>query len=261
MDKTYVRVLGTADWHQTAFNDHSCYTVSDDILIDACPSVVTHLLEREVDPADIPVICFTHMHADHYMGLAPWLLYWRVVKGGDLSGLTILGPADTVEEYVWRALRFVFEDGGTVEQILKKLPRIVGLKGVGSFELPDYEVRYMDADHAVPALSYRVVHRESGRSVGISGDTRYLAGFGEFFRDADLLLYEASYGGHSLDRNNEICRHSNALDAARVADEAQVKHLLLTHTYEPKREQAVEAARAATSIPAEWAMPGQCFAF
>ena len=48
MKENFIRVLGSADWHQTAFNDHSCYTVDDRILIDACPSVVTQLLERGV---------------------------------------------------------------------------------------------------------------------------------------------------------------------------------------------------------------------
>lgn len=261
MDKPYIRVLGTADWHPTAYNDHSCYTISDEILVDACPSVVTRLQEQGVDPVDIPVILFTHMHADHYMGLAPLLLYWRVCRDGDLSGLTILGPADTVAEYVGRAMRFVFEDGGSIEKNVKKMPRIVGVKGQGSFELADYGARYMDADHAVPGLSYRVVHRASGHSVGLSGDTRYLPGFASFFQGAELLIYETSYGGDPLNAFNVNCRHSNASDAARVANEAQVGHLLLTHTFEPKRRAAVELARAQTDIPAEWALPGHCFSF
>lgn len=61
MESNYIRVLGSADWHQTKYNDHSCYTIDDQILIDACPSVVTHLLEHGVDPINIPVSCFTHL--------------------------------------------------------------------------------------------------------------------------------------------------------------------------------------------------------
>ena len=41
MKQSFIRVLGSADWHQTAYNDHSCYTICDKILIDACPSVIT----------------------------------------------------------------------------------------------------------------------------------------------------------------------------------------------------------------------------
>ena len=52
------------DWHQTAYNDHSCYTICDKILIDACPSVITQLLEHDVDPLGIRTVCFTHMHCD-----------------------------------------------------------------------------------------------------------------------------------------------------------------------------------------------------
>lgn len=53
MKQSFIRVLGSADWHQTAYNDHSCYTICDKILIDACPSVITQLLEHDVDPLGI----------------------------------------------------------------------------------------------------------------------------------------------------------------------------------------------------------------
>ena len=61
MQQSYIRVLGSADWHQTAYNDHSCYTVNGgEILIDACPSVVTSMLEHDEDPANIKYLLFTH---------------------------------------------------------------------------------------------------------------------------------------------------------------------------------------------------------
>ena len=110
MTQPFLRVLGSADWHQTKGNDHSCYTVSDGILIDACPSVVTHLLGAGVDPIDIPTVCFTHMHSDHIMGLPPLLHYWRVCKDRDLSGLTIIGPKASVRDGVEKALAFLFGD-------------------------------------------------------------------------------------------------------------------------------------------------------
>ena len=91
MNEPFVRVLGTADWHQTTHNDHSCYTVSDRILIDACPSVVTQLQEAGVEPLDVRLVLMTHMHCDHYMGLAPLMHYWRVCRQTDLSGLTMPG--------------------------------------------------------------------------------------------------------------------------------------------------------------------------
>lgn len=57
MKQSFIRVLGSADWHQTAYNDHSCYTICDKILIDACPSVITQLLEHDVDPLGASAPC------------------------------------------------------------------------------------------------------------------------------------------------------------------------------------------------------------
>ena len=55
--------------------------------------------------------------------------------------------------------------------------------------------------------------------------------------------------------------YSSARDAVHVCAEAGVKHLLLTHTYEPYREWALSTARRFLTIPVDWAMPGGKFAF
>ena len=109
---------------------------------------------------------------------------------------------------------------------------------------------------------YRFTHRGTGRTACFSGDTRYREAFGPFFRDTELLVYEASFGaGPIAPEANAICKHSSAQEAARVAREAGAKRLLLTHTVLPRREAALEAARAQLSIPVDWAMPRTVFPF
>ena len=260
MKENFVRVLGSADWHQTAFNDHSCYTIDDRILIDACPSVVTQLLERRVDPLSIPVVCMTHMHCDHYMGLAPLFHYWRVCRNTDLSGLTVAGPRATVRRYVQSTLEFVFQD--ELDACVTKMPGIIELEGSCEFSAQGYRIGVVDADHAVPGLCYRITDGETGRSVGLTGDTRYRDCFPQFFGGVDLLLHEASFGGGPVDPvENARCRHSSALEAVKICTEGRVKRLLLTHAYEPKREAALAAARAGLTIGADWAIPGNVYPF
>ena len=260
MKENFIRVLGSADWHQTAFNDHSCYTVDDRILIDACPSVVTQLLERGVDPLDVPVVCMTHMHCDHYMGLAPLLHYWRVCRNTDLSGLTIVGPKATVRRGEQRTLEFVFQE--ELPDCVTRMPEIVELAGDCEIAAPGYRIRVTDSDHAVPGLCYRITDAETGHSVGFTGDTRYRECFPEFFGGVELLLHEASFGGGPLDPvENARCRHSSALEAVKVCAEGGVKRLLLTHAYEPKRESALKTARAGLTIAVDWAIPGSVFPF
>ena len=260
MNEPFVRVLGSADWHQTARNDHSCYTVSDRILIDACPSVVTQLQEAGVDPLDVHLVLVTHMHCDHYMGLAPLMHYWRVCRQTDLSGLTIAGPRETVQDYVDFTLRFVFRD--ELNACVTRRPRILPLGEGDTLHHAGYAVHVHEADHAVPARSYRLVHEESGRSVGFTGDTRYQQSLPAFFRDVDLLLHEVSLGAGPVDPvHNAGCRHSSAQEAVCVCRESGARRLLLTHCYEGKRQAALDEARRLLDRPVDWAMPGSVFPF
>ena len=260
MNEPFVRVLGSADWHQTAHNDHSCYTVSDRILIDACPSVVTQLQEAGVDPLDVHLVLVTHMHCDHYMGLAPLMHYWRVCRQTDLSGLTIAGPRETVQDYVDFTLRFVFRD--KLDACVTRMPRILPLDEGDTLHHAGYAVHVHEADHAVPARSYRLVHEESGRSVGFTGDTRYQQSLPGFFRDVDLLLHEVSLGAGPVDPvHNAGCRHSSAQEAVRVCRESGARRLLLTHCYEGKRQTALDEARRLLDRSVDWAMPGSVFPF
>ena len=260
MNEPFVRVLGSADWHQTAHNDHSCYTVSDRILIDACPSVVTQLQEAGVDPLDVHLVLVTHMHCDHYMGLAPLMHYWRVSRQTDLSGLTIAGPRETVQDYVDFTLRFVFRD--KLDACVTRMPRILPLGEGDTLHHAGYAVHVHEADHAVPARSYRLVHEESGRSVGFTGDTRYQQSLPGFFRDVDLLLHEVSLGAGPVDPvHNAGCRHSSAQEAVRVCRESGARRLLLTHCYEGKRQTALDEARRLLDRSVDWAMPGSVFSF
>ena len=260
MNEPFVRVLGSADWHQTAHNDHSCYTVSDRILIDACSSVVTQLQEAGVDPLDVHLVLVTHMHCDHYMGLAPLMHYWRVCRQTDLSGLTIAGPRETVQDYVDFTLRFVFRD--KLDACVTRMPRILPLGEGDTLHHAGYAVHVHEADHAVPARSYRLVHEESGRSVGFTGDTRYQQSLPGFFRDVDLLLHEVSLGAGPVDPvHNAGCRHSSAQEAVRVCRESGARRLLLTHCYEGKRQTALDEARRLLDRSVDWAMPGSVFPF
>lgn len=67
-----------------------------------------------------------------------------------------------------------------------------------------------------------------GRIIGFSGDTIPHKSLPTFFKNADLLVFEATYSEKDLEKAKENI-HSTSIDAAKVASEANAKMLALVH--------------------------------
>lgn len=263
MDTTpFVRVLGSSNWCPTPGCDSSSYTVGDRLLVDTGWYSIPTMINHGINPLKTDCILFTHMHTDHCMALPQVLLYWRVHAHGSLRGLTIAGPKATLREAYRRAYEYAFFDTpGSYPNYGE--PTFLELSGGASFERNGYRIETIDSLHAAPGLCYRITHVESGRCVGFSGDTAYRAEYGAFFSGCDLLLHETSFGAGPIDPPewNAVRKHSSAIEAVRVAKEANVRRLLLTHAPDDRRESAVAQARTLINIPVSWAEPLKVYPF
>lgn len=260
MKTPYVRVIGSSDWLQEPGDDHSCYTVNDRVLVDACPSVVQQLLTRGIDPTSIKTVCFTHLHCDHYMGLAPLLFYWRV-RLGTYAPFTIIGPKATIRAAVDRALNYIYHDSDSIWDEVDALPTIIEIEDEGCVELEDLVITTAASNHAVPGLCYRFTDKANGHAACFSGDTWKREQLGEFFADADLLIHECSCGAGVMTEENNPGGHSSGHDVVSVCKEAKPKRLLLTHAGMGNRLPAMVICKNELDIPVDWAIPGRIYEY
>jgi ribonuclease Z len=87
----------------------------------------------------------------------------------------------------------------------------------------------------------------SGRTLVYTGDTRPHLSVVEAARGADLLVHEATFGGEEQERAQET-GHSTAAEAARVALEAGVRRLVLTHISSRYNRDASELLAEAKAV-------------
>jgi ribonuclease Z len=210
----------------------------------------------------IDAVLLTHFHSDHIAGLGEVMLQ-RWAGGSNKVPLDIIGPegVETVVEGFNKAYSL-----DTGYRIAHHSPEVMPPSGAGGtarpFKLAPEEnasavvvdkdgvkITAFKVDHrpVVPAVGYRFDYK--GRSLVVSGDTAYSTSLLNHSKGADLLFHEALspqmvkmiheqadlYPGPSLKEVTAVIPsyHSSPEDAAKIANAAGVKHLVLFHIIPP----------------------------
>lgn len=163
------------------------------MLFDCGRGSTQRLYQLKVDFSEVTALFLTHLHSDHVVGIPDfWLTGWVM---GRKEPLRLYGPAGTKEMAKHLVEAFAF-DIRTRRDIDEHLPGS-GVELVASnveqgvvYESGGVKVTAFAVDHGVvkPALGYRVDY--GGRSVVLSGDTRYSENLIRFAQGADVLVHE-----------------------------------------------------------------------
>lgn len=236
-------------------------------LFDAGEGTQQQVLRAPVRLSQLEQIYVTHLHGDHVFGL-PGLLASRSSAQDLETPVTIFGPPG-LEEWLRVTLRLtatglrfplyfetiteglIFEDDTRTvhcRRLAHRIPsygyRVSEKPKPGTFDVnaaralgiapgPVYGQLKAGgtvtlADGCVVSGAELVGPERPGRILCLCGDTAPTAATVELAAGADLLVHEATFLTEQVDRA-VISGHSTAADAARMAREAGVGTLILTH--------------------------------
>lgn len=203
-------------------------------LIDLGSGTLRSLALQGLDFNDLDLLCLTHLHPDHCSDLVPFLFATRYELGYTRRRPVYLLAAAGITAFLQR-LQAAY--GHWIEPP-PGLLRIQELHpdGPDSFALNDLQIRTAPVNHITGSLAYLFAWQ--GRRVVFSGDTDWSPGLIKLAREADLLVLEAAMPV-------KVAGHLTPEEAGRLAAQAGVRRLLLTHFYPPCDQVEVHTLAAA----------------
>jgi len=228
----------------------------------------------------IKSVLLTHLHSDHISDLADLQLATWINENRETK-LDVYGPdgVNLVTEGFETAyeLDYFFRNTHHGEQIAPLdvaglSPHIVDLDQPKIIDEDGLVVTAFKVVHdpVEPALGYRFDYK--GRSLVISGDTSYSKNLIENSRDADVLFHEAQANhminiirDFNLQRGADlnaklmediITYHTTPVEAAEIANLANVKHLIFYHLTPAPRNYITEIIflRGIDEVRQEWTL-------
>jgi ribonuclease Z len=264
-----IRLLGTSASRPTVERNVSSLAVhrEGETLMFDCGEGTQRQMMRYGISFSLQDIFFTHMHADHLLGVIG--LVRTMALQGRTDCLRLWGPRGSAR-VLKRAEAFGFERPTFPVEIIE-------LKADQRIERAGYAIIAFPVDHRGSAsIGFAIAEEErkgrfnpdlarelgipegplwgqihrgqsitledgrviepsrlvgpkrSGRTIVVTGDTRPCAATLEASRNADLLIHESTFGDEEAERAAET-GHSTAREAAQIAREAGVRRLVLTH--------------------------------
>ncbi len=196
----------------------------ENILFDIGPGTIYRLLKIGINISEIDGIFLSHFHPDHVTDLIPFFFATRYSLGyRRKKPFWVIAGEGFLAFH--QGLKQAFGHWVEPPEGLLKVQEL-STKYQTALLMPPLEIRSTPVVHNPESLAYLVEYQ--GKSIVYSGDTDYAPSLVELAKDADLLVLECS-----APEGEKIPGHLTPSLAGRIAGEARVKKLLLSHFYPP----------------------------
>jgi ribonuclease BN (tRNA processing enzyme) len=177
-------------------------------------------------------LMITHHHLDHNEEFIP-MVHQKMMSP---DPFLIAGPApiqemtNYVAKFYNEDLNYRLSNAGRSFDANNTNATVKELKGDETFEYKGVTVSSTEVPHSIYTLAYRF--DANGKSIVISGDLTYSPKLSALAKDADILVIDSQIvhqnaGGRA--GNGRTSAHATIEEAAKMAKDANVKTLIITH--------------------------------
>jgi len=193
------------------------------LLFDSGAGTMRRLLEAGVTIDKLSYIFYSHLHPDHTAELVPFLFATKYPHTYSRRKRFTSVAAEGVGDF-YEKLKFAY---GQWIELTPGLLRILELDTTGRDHLDCglFDVNSLPMDHTDMSLAYRITAPD-GKSVVYSGDTDLCDNLVTLAKGVDVLICESA-----LPDEIKVPGHLTPSLAGRIATQAGVKKLVLTHFY------------------------------
>lgn len=225
-----VTVVGSGTVSPRLERRQSCVLVDcggETFALDMGSGAVRGMLHAGRDPFGIDRVLITHLHPDHTSELIPWLFSMNYSDPANPRErpLMLVGPEGFAS--FWRLITDAY-NGWLCGGYQSKLE--IPVHCPAPLQLADYRISWAPARHRPESVAYRV-EESGGASLVYTGDTEYSESVVELARGAHTMIVECSFPDDS-----PVPGHLTPAGVARMAAEAGVSRVVLTHIFPPADE-------------------------
>lgn len=222
-----VTVIGSGTVVPRLERRQSCILVDcggETVALDLGSGAVRGMLHTGRDPFSLDRVFITHLHPDHTSELIPLLfsINYSDPTTPRERPLMLTGPESFAR--FWRLITDAYRGwlSGTYQNTLE-LPVHCPI----SLQFSGYRVRWAPARHRPESIAYRI-EEPGGASLVYTGDTEYSESVVELARGSHTMIAECSFPDDS-----PVPGHLTPKGAAKMAREAGVRRIVLTHVFPP----------------------------